>query len=355
MVKPGLRAAAALALLAAALCGALLWLRPPLRAEAEWLVFGSRARVELLSDSRERAEAALAAIGRRLAADHRAWHAWEPGPLTRLNAALAAGRSQRPSPDLVEMIREAQHGYVASDGLFNPAAGRLIGAWGFHTSDYPVRTPAPDAAQLAPLLSARPTMADIEITPDGRVESRNRAVALDLNGMAEGYAANQVRGLLAAHGIDDALVYIGGFVLALGSDDGQPWEVGVSAPDGVLGVLALRPGEALASSGDYQRHRADAPAQGHILDPRSGRPQRASAAASVLGRDPVMADIAATALMVAGPEGAQRLARRMRLGCVLLLGHDGTLYISPALRARLRPGPGEHYPLRLLDLPGTDC
>lgn len=354
MVAPGPRRStlARLALLTALIAGLLLWLRPPVVAQAEFLVFGSRARIDLRADSRDRADAALSEVGRLLAHDHRAWHAWEPGELTALNRDLAEGRAHRVSADLAAMIAQARRGHDLSGGLFNPAMGRLIDAWGFHTSDYPVRAPAPMQTQVDRLLDARPSMAAIHIAADGTVSSDNPTIALDLNGLAESYAAMQVRQLLASRGIDEGLIYIGGFVLAMGRDGSRPWRVGIDGPDAVLGRLELHDGEAIASSGDYQRRRVDG--GGHIIDPRAGRPQRASAAASVVSDDPLLADMAATALMVAGPEGMDELAQRMRLDCMLLLAHDGTVHVTPALQARLRLDP-TIAPLRVHEAGGGDC
>jgi FAD:protein FMN transferase len=332
----GLAGRIALVLVAALLlAGALLWLRRPHPAQFEYLVFGTRARIELLARNDDDAEAAQRDIGRLFVYDHRTWHPWEPSELTRLNDALAKDHSYRVPADVADMIRRAQSGFVQSDGLFNAAAGRLIGLWGFHTSRYPVQALAPSPEQVDALLAAHPGMNDIHIGMDGTVSTANSAVSLDLNGLAEGYAAAQVRHLLIRHDIHDALIYIGGFVLATGRHGDQPWRVGVSAPSGVLGSVALGDGEALSSSGDYQRHRASSSDLGHIVDTRTGWPQRASAAASVISDDPVLADMAATALMVAGPQGFQRLADHMQLNCALLLGHDGVLYITPGMLGRL--------------------
>ncbi|MFC4527156.1 FAD:protein FMN transferase [Dyella halodurans] len=345
-----------LLVLAAALllAGLLLWLRRPQLIQSEFLVFGTRARLELLARNRDDAEAALQEIGRLFVYDHHTWHPWEPSELTRLNEALARGESYRVPAVVADLIRRAQQGYTQSDGLFNAAAGRLISAWGFHTSNYPVQTPAPAAAQVRTLLASHPGMDDVRITRDGSISATNPDVSLDLNGLSEGYAAAQVRQLLARHGIHDALVYIGGFVLALGHNDSQSWRVGVSAPSGVLGSIDLDDNEALASSGDYQRHRAGAVDLGHIVDTRTGWPQRASAATSVLSDDPVFADIAATALMVAGPAGFQQLADHMHLSCALLLGHDGVLYITPGMLARLHGSPPAAG-LLIIPQPSSDC
>lgn len=317
--------------------GLVLWWRPQISARAEYLAFGTRVSLQLHAPSQEAVDRATTAIGRLLIHDHRAWHAWEPSDLTRLNAALAAGQPHPVGNDIASLIAAAREGEARSDGLFNAAAGKVVAAWGFHTSRYPVRTAAPAEAQVAALRQSRPSMRDVHVDGAGVVTSRNRDVQLDFNGLAEGYAAAQIRQLLAAEGIDDALVYVGGFVLAIGRDGQRPWHAGVRGPRGVLGIIELRDGEALSSSGDYQRRRADATdGGGHIVDPRSARPERGSTAASVIAADPVLADMAATALMVAGPQGFESMTRRMRLNCAMLVASDGRIQMTPALRARLQ-------------------
>lgn len=336
------------------LTGVFLWLRPLQPMQGEFLVFGTRARIELLAPSRDEADAALQDIGRLFIHDHHTWHPWEPSELTRLNDALARGQSYRVPPDLADLIRRAQIGFTQTDGLFNAAAGRLIGAWGFHTSHYPVQTAAPSEGELRNLLAERPDMDDVHIAPDGTVSAANPTVSIDINGLSEGYASAQVRELLDRHGIHHALIYLGGFVMAVGRNHGQTWRVGVSAPAGVLGSIDLDGGESLASSGDYQRHRASSGDLGHIVDPRTGWPQRASAATSVLSDDPVFADIAATALMVAGPAGFQHMADHMQMNCALLLGHDGRLYITPGMRARLHTSVPAAM-VQTISRPSVDC
>lgn len=336
------------------LTGVFLWTRPLQSMQGEFLVFGTRARIELLTSNRDDADAAFEDIGRLFIHDHRTWHPWERSDITRLNEALAQGRAYRVPPDVADLIRAAQLGYAQTDGLFNAAAGRLIGAWGFHTSRYPVQTAAPSAQAIDELLAERPNMGDVHVARDGTVTATNPAVSIDINGLSEGYASAQVAALLARHDIHHGLVYLGGFVMAVGRNRDQPWHVGVNAPGGMLGRVDLDGGESLASSGDYQRHRASSADLGHIVDTRTGWPQRASAATSVLSDNPVFADIAATALMVAGPSGFEHLADHMRLNCALLLGHDGTLYLTPGMRARLHTSVSADG-MRIIPRPSSDC
>jgi thiamine biosynthesis lipoprotein len=350
----------ALALLALALAvGAialLLWQRPPPPQHAQYLIFGSTTTVELRSVDAEQATPALAAIGQLLQQDQREWHPWEISDLMRLNAALAQGGSYRAPPGLAGLIRRSQEAYRLSDGLFDPALGALIGLWGFHTSEYPISAPMPDASQVQVLLANKPGMDDIDVATDGTVSARRSGIELDLNGLAEGYASEQIAALLRQHHIGNALINLGGDVLALGRADERPWRVGIEAPDHrVLAAVDLSGHEALFSSGDYNKYReVDGQRWGHILDPRTGQPEHGSAATSVIHPDAVVADAAATALMIAGRQDFARIARSMGVSCALLLTDTGDLIVTPAMQRRLQfPDPPQH--LSVSEDLGVDC
>lgn len=331
-------ALAAAGTLAAVLVAAALR-APRAPARAEFFVFGSLSSVELRGATARQAQDAFAAIGAQLRQDERDWHPWQPSALMRLNAALARGEPLRVPPNLAGLIRRAQWGYRASGGLFDPAIGALIEAWGFHTSVYPIAAPPPAQATIDALRAAHPTMDDVTVAADGTVASRNRAVQLDLNGLAEGYAAEQAAALLRARGIADALIDVGGDVLALGTADGRRWRVAVEDPRGKapLAVAELAGHEALFTSGDYHKYREIAGQRwAHILDPRDGLPLHGDAAtAAVIAGDAVVADIASTTLMIAGPARFADAARGLGVRCALLLTHDGRLYLTPSMRARI--------------------
>jgi thiamine biosynthesis lipoprotein len=54
-----------------------------------------------------------------------------------------------------------------------------------------------------------------------------------------------------------------------------------------------------------------------------------------------VADAAATALTVAGPEDWQRVAQRMGLVYVMLVDEVGTVYLSPAMAERIQFAKGQ--------------
>jgi thiamine biosynthesis lipoprotein len=301
-------------------------------------VFGGEATLEVRGVPEAQARPALAEIAAAFNTLHRDWHAWEPGALTELNAAFARGERSRPPASLRDLILRSQPLSIRSDGAFEPAIGELMQLWGFHTSEFPVTAPLPTRAQVDAWRARRPSVVDVVVEGD-TVYSLNPAVQLDFGGIAEGVAVEVATTILERHRVRDALLSLGGDIYALGSAGRRPWRVAIRDPyGGALAELDLHDREALFSSGNYNKFR-EAPSGGrwsHILDPRTGQPVLGSSAVSVLHRDPVLADVAATALMVGGPARFADLSARLDVRCALLLTEENEMIVTAAMHARLR-------------------
>ena len=309
----------------------------------EAYVFGTRVDVAVYGENQAEADRAAAAVLREFDRLHRAYHAWEPSELTALNAAIARGEAATVSDELAAMLKDAQAIAATGDGLFDPALGGLVALWGFHTDTF---TPhRPDPARLAALVAAHPQMADLSIAGNA-VTSRNPAVQLDLGGYGKGYALDRAAAILKAHGVGNALINIGGNVLALGSKGEAPWRVGIQHPrePRPLASLPLRDGEAIGTSGDYQRFfEMDGERYCHLLDPRSGRPARGTQAVTVLitprpGAG-TLSDAASKPVYLGG-EGWRDYARRFGIDHALRVDADGRLQVTRALHDRLQYGEG---------------
>ncbi|MFN6961437.1 MAG: FAD:protein FMN transferase, partial [Rhodocyclaceae bacterium] len=269
-----------LALLLAA-CG------QPIPVAQEAFVFGTRVELQVVGVAEAQAHAALGEVLREFDRLHRAYHAWQPSELTALNDAIAAGRPHKVSAELAGLIRTAQSLAAQGEYLFDPGIGRLVALWGFHDDEF--KPALPDDAALQQLVAAKPSIADLEIDGDDTVSSKNRAVALDFGGYLKGVALDRAAAVLKARGIDNALINIGGNVLALGSKNGTPWRVGIRHPrvelagESVIATVELRDGEAIGTSGDYQRYfEIDGKRYCHLIDPRSGKPAQGTQAVTVL-------------------------------------------------------------------------
>ncbi|MCW2306921.1 FAD:protein FMN transferase [Rhodobium gokarnense] len=299
-------------------------------------VFGTLVEIAVPAAEKARADAAMPEITARFAEMHRDWHAWRPGETTRLDKAIAEGRSMTVSPLLKDALLRGRELEEKSGGLFNPAIGKLIGLWGFHQDDRPVGPP-PDDEAIATLVARHPSMADLVI--DGNeVSSTNPAVELDFGGFAKGLALDWAAERLKERGIPDAVLNAGGDVNVIGRHGKRRWHVAIRDPNGwgVLGAVKLEPDEVLYTSGNYYRYREhDGVRYSHIIDPRSGRPVDHIVSASVIADNGALADAAATALSIAGPDGWQETARRMGLTLVLLVDADGTILMTPQMKERV--------------------
>ena len=311
---------------------------PPL-VQQEAFVFGTRVEVSVAGQPEAEARAATGAVLREFDRLHRSYHAWRPSELSTLNAALAAGKSAEVSEELAAWLREAQALSAAGDGLFDPGIGRLIALWGFQNDEYPAQLP--DPAALAAWRATPAGIADLRL--DGRrVSSRSPQVAIDFGGYLKGVALDRAAAILRAHGVGNALINIGGNVMALGRKNGEPWRVGIQHPrqPGALATLELADGEAVGTSGDYQRYfEVGGQRYSHLIDPRSGEPAQHTRALTVLipggAQAGMRSDALSKPLFIAGASWPA-LAERLGVTHVLRVDADGRLEISAALNARLK-------------------
>lgn len=322
---------------------ALLWTlaacSPPPLHQQQAYVFGTLVEVSVYGVPETQAQQATAAVLARFDDLHRTLHAWQPSDLSRLNSALAQGQRVPVAPELAAMLRDAQTLSTQSDDLFNPAIGGLIALWGFH-ADTP-RTQVPDAAAIAHWVKTAPRMRELHIE-NGLAWSDNPALQLDLGGYAKGFALDEAVRILKALGIQNALVNIGGNVIALGAHGDRPWRVGVQHPrqPGTLATLDLQDGEAIGTSGDYQRFFEVAGQRySHLIDPRSGNPASGMQSVTVLigGISAgTRSDALSKPLFIAGAAHLANRAAQLGVDDYLAVDAAGKMHFSPAMKARLR-------------------
>jgi thiamine biosynthesis lipoprotein len=318
--------------------------------QQESFVFGTRVEVLIAGLDEAHARPAAAAVLREFDRMHRVYHPWQPSELSELNAAIAAGKSHLVTSEMADLIADAQRFAVAGDALFDPGIGVLIGLWGFQSDEFKAKLP--DPAALAAWRAARPGIADLRL--DGlRVSSRNRLAALDFGGYLKGVALDRAVAILRARGANNALINIGGNVMAIGTKNGEHWRVGIQNPrqPGPLAMVALEDGEAIGTSGDYQRYfELDGKRYCHLLDPRRGEPVTHTQALTVLiSARPAagtLSDAASKPLFVAG-SGWPALAKKLAVEQVLRVDSEGRVQVSAALYRRLEFVGG---PPKLLEL-----
>lgn len=303
-------------------------------------VFGTMVEVTIAGEEPARARELAGKVLADFDYLHRTLHAWEPGSLSRMNAVFAQSPSRAAvAPGLVAIIQDAARFSEMSGGLFNPAIGKLIKLWGFQGDEF---TPQrPDPSEIKALVQAHPGMADI-VFEGIQFYSKNPAVQLDLGGYAKGYALDLAVEYLRAQQVKGALINIGGNIIAIGSRGGQPWRVGVQHPRkaGAIASLELHDGEAIGTSGDYQRYfELDGKRYCHIIDPRTGYPAQGVQAVTVLitrgNNAGTLSDVASKPAFIAGVKGWRAAAKSMGAENAMLIDGHGEVYLTASMKKRL--------------------
>lgn len=215
------------------------------------------------------------------------------GTLSRLNRT-AHLRAVRIDPSTYELIERSLEIAAASGGAFDPTVGRHLVKHGF--------LPRPAKGLVLPVSSFR----DVALLPRYRVRFR-RALALDVGGIAKGFAVDRAVAALRAAGMTSGRVEAGANLAAFGP---SPVEVRVRhpmIPFRSLGTSTLENG-ALAVSGPHlQPQRWRGRWVSHLIDPRTGASWTAPASISVLAPTCLVADALTKAAAFGSPEEIESL------------------------------------------------
>lgn len=128
----------------------------------------------------------------------------------------------------------------------------------------------------------------------------------DPSGYVKGWAADQICNQLQVIGAKHIQVNAGGDIsLRGGSTKQTPWQIGVAHPekaDQISKIFQITDG-AIATSGTAERGN-------HIIDPQTKTIAVGARSATVVGADAGLADALATALVVAGRDGATWFSKK---------------------------------------------
>ena len=168
----------------------------------------------------------------------------------------------------------------------------------------------------------------------GTVSFSEQGVRINLGGIAKGYVVERGIDMLRTHGVENGIVTAGGDSRLLGDRRGRPWMVGIRDPrkDGRVAISVPLEGEAISTSGDYERYfEADGVRYHHIIQPSSGLPVEGVRSATVFGPDAVMTDALSTSVFVMGVDEGLKL-----IGCLpeyesIVIDAESQIYYSTGL------------------------
>lgn len=255
-----------------------------------------------------------------------------------------AGYWFTPSDVLWDVLRVARSGAALSGDLVTPTILPQLLAVGYdrpftqmHAAPSSVTTSSvPGFAEPAP------SWRDIDIDIVSRSIRLPAGMALDLGGIAKGWAADQATQRLARMDIGAVLVDAGGDIAVCGTRvDGAPWPVGIVDPRAQggaetvrLDVLMLDNCGVATSGTDYRRWQQNGMARHHIIDPLTGLPADTDVlSTTVVANSAALAEIAAKTMLIKGhTEGLRWLEQQPGLAGIVVTT-DGQTHRSAGFDA----------------------
>ena len=254
--------------------------------------------------------------------------------LSTVNAA-AGLHAVKVHEDVLFVVGRALDYARLSDGAFDPSIGPLVRLWGINTDH--ARVPAQEEIDaVLPLVDWH----KIELDENAcTIFLQEKGMALELGGIAKGYAADELVKILDARKVRRAIIDLGGNVYVYGKKkDGSDWKVGVKNPLEAEGepalVLSLGRNISVVTSGVYERFFiADGIRYHHILDTRTGRPADGDClSATIVAASSLEADALSTIAFLLGAEKYSAISDVP----AIFINSDASVSASSSLAPRLR-------------------
>ena len=243
-------------------------------------------------------DAAVAAAFEAVAKVHRlmSFHA-ASSDVGRLNSKAWAG-AVRVHPWTLQILEAAMDLHRRSAGVFDIAVAPVLQDMGLLPrlhSDH-----SPQSGKLA-------TMEAVELLPGRRVRFQHPGVAIDLGGIAKGFAVDRAIEVLQGFGMPRGLVNAGGDLAAFGAHSETIHIRDPRDPRRLMCRIEIH-NQALASSGHYFDPVQSADTFGSaVIDPSTRQPARGIDAATVRAPSCTVADALTKVVMIAGHSSAALL------------------------------------------------
>ena len=256
------------------------------------------------------------------------------------------------SEDTSRVLSVARHFGELSEGAFDVTVAPLVNLYGFGKSSAPVAFPSEE------VIREQLTLVDYRklILKDRTAFLPLKGMAVDLGGIAKGYAVDRAFDFCRSAGIEDFLIDLSGNIRVSGRPQwGEDWQIGVRDPfdrSRIIGKVTLRSGMALATSGNYERFvEMGGQRYSHIINPKTGYPVTGTAGVTILAEDATTADGWSTSFFVAGLKGADKFRQKAPSVNVLFVPdkYPTEIWVTPGFAKAFVPLPEFSKAVKLLN------
>ena len=240
----------------------------------------------------------------------------------------AGATSEVVSKDTYFIVKKAVKYSKILEGTFDPTIRPLVKLWSIGTKEESI----PEKSQIEETLKLVNYKDVILDENDHSIMLKHKKQALDVGGIAKGFAADEVRDIFYKHKIKSALIDLGGNIFALGNkDDGTPWKVGIQNPfkprGEYIGILSVK-NKSVVTSGNYEKYFIkDGERFHHIIDPKTGYPSQSKIiSATIISDNSIDGDGLSTGVYILGIDKALKIIEAIEGIDAIFITEDKKVY-----------------------------
>ncbi len=239
--------------------------------------------------------------------------------------------------DLYNMIKKAEINYEISGGYYDITIGPLSKLFGFKTDNPSL----PSEKSIKSTLS-KTGFKFISLNENKEFMFLKQGMKIDTGGLAKGYIIDKVYDFFKENGVTSALINGGGDIRVIGKKKDRPFIIGISDPENpglVMAKIELYDGEAVATSGDYERFFfKDDIRYCHIFNPKTGYPGMINHGSTVVAKTSVIAEaLSLSSFLMTGETALKYIEKNNCEG--LIVNKDYTVSMTKDFQRRCTLNP----------------
>lgn len=245
----------------------------------------------------------------------------------------AGKRSVKVNDGFLNVINKAIYYGRLSDGAFDISIRPVDKLWGIGTKNERI----PKEKEIKENLKFV-NYKNIETDNFNKtVFLRNKNMAIDLGGIAKGYAADELVKILKENNIKSGLINLGGNIYAYKKDkNDKPFNIGIQDPkeeNGQTFAIIKVKNKSVVTSGNYERYFIkNGKRYHHIMDPKTGAPSESGIISSTIISDKsIDGDALSTATFILGLKKGMELINSLSGVEAIFVTNDNKVYTSSGL------------------------
>jgi thiamine biosynthesis lipoprotein len=235
--------------------------------------------------------------------------------------------------DTYFVIKKAVEYSKLSEGTFDPTIRPLVSLWriGSNNPRIPSKNEITENLKLV-------NYEDIILSEeDNSIGLKYAKQAIDVGGIAKGYAADEVKKIFNNYKIKSALIDLGGNIFALGKKpDSTLWRVGIQNPFNnrgeYVGLISVE-NKSIVTSGNYERYfMKNGKTYHHIIDPKTGYPSESEViSATIISNYSIDGDGLSTGVYIMGLEKSIKIIEALKGVDAIFITRNKEIYTTSGI------------------------